>query len=67
MAVTSWIASPVVSTWTVTRRGKRVAELRPLRSVAMPVAELVRRRAHLPLVNPADLRGDLDSVVDGSL
>ena len=52
---------------TVTRRGKRVAELRPLRSAALPIAELMRRRAHLPLVNPAELRRDLDAVIDASL
>lgn len=52
---------------TVTRRGKQVAELRPLRSNAVPIAELVRRRAHLPLVDPAELRRDLDSVIDASL
>ena len=52
---------------TVTRRGKQVAELRPLRSSAVPIAELVRRRAHLPLVDPAVLRCDLDSVIDSSL
>ena len=52
---------------TVTRRGKHVAELRPLRSAALPIAELMRRRAHLPLVNPAELRRDLDAVIDASL
>jgi prevent-host-death family protein len=52
---------------TVTRRGKQVAELRPVRSSAVPVAELVRRRAHLPLVDPAELRRDLDAVIDASL
>lgn len=52
---------------TVTRRGKQVAELRPLRSSAVPIAELMRRRAHLPLVDPDELRRDLDSVIDASL
>jgi len=52
---------------TVTRRGKQVAELRPLRSSAVPTAELMRRRAHLPLVDPDELRRDLDSVIDASL
>jgi prevent-host-death family protein len=52
---------------TVTRRGKQVAELRPVRSSAAPVAELVRRRAHLPRLDPADLRHDLDAVIDASL
>ena len=52
---------------TVTRRGKPVAELRPLRSAAVPVAELVRRRMHLPAVDPVQLRTDLDSAIDASL
>jgi prevent-host-death family protein len=51
----------------VTRRGKQVAELRPVRSNAVPIAELVRRRAHLPRLDPAALRNDLDSVIDSSL
>ena len=52
---------------TVTRRGKQVAELSPLRADAVATAELVRRRAHLPLVDPGELRRDLDSVIDPSL
>ncbi len=52
---------------TVTRHGKQVAELRPVRSSAAPIAELVHRRAHLPVLDPAQLRRDLDSVIDASL
>jgi prevent-host-death family protein len=52
---------------TVTRRGEQVAELRPVRSSGVPIAELVRRRAHLPLLDPAALRRDLDGVIDPSL
>lgn len=52
---------------TVTRRGKQVAELRPVRSSAVTIAELLRRRAHLPRLDPAELRHDLDSVIDASL
>ncbi len=51
----------------VTRRGKQVAELRPLRSAATPVSDLVRSRSHLPHVDPARLRSDLDAVIDASL
>jgi len=51
---------------TVTRRGKPVADLRPVRSSAVSTAELVRRRAHLPSVDPDELRRDLDSVIDAS-
>lgn len=52
---------------TVTRRGEQVAELRPVPSSAVHVAELVRTRAHLPLVDPGELRRDLDTVIDASL
>jgi prevent-host-death family protein len=52
---------------TVTRRGKQVAVLRPVRSSGVPIAELVRRRAHLPLLDSAALRRDLDGVIDPSL
>jgi prevent-host-death family protein len=52
---------------TVTRRGKPVAELRPLSDTAVPMAELVRRRAHLPHMDPSALRRDLDTSIDSSL
>lgn len=52
---------------TVTRRGKQVAELRPVRSNGAPIAELVRRRANLPAVDPDELRRDLDTAIDPSL
>lgn len=52
---------------TVTRRGKQVAELRPLRSAATPITDLIRRRSHLPHVDPATLRDDVDTVIDPSL
>ena len=52
---------------TVTRSGKPVAELRPLGAEGVPMAELVRRRAHLPAVDPAGLRDDLDAVIDPTL
>ena len=52
---------------TVTRRGRQVAELRPLSASAAPVADLVRKRAHLPHVDPAKLRNDVDAVLDAAL
>lgn len=52
---------------TVTRRGKPVAELRPLSALAAPVADLVRKRAHLPHVDPARLLNDVDAVIDAAL
>lgn len=51
---------------TVTRSGRPVAELRPLRS-AVPAEELVRRWALLPAVDLPALRADIDSVLDGTL
>lgn len=51
----------------VTRGGKPVAELRPLGSPGLPVAELIRRRVPLPLVDPESLRRDVDVAIDSSL
>ncbi len=52
---------------TITRNGKPVAELRPLRNPPLPTAELVARRSHLPHVDPEALRSDIDALVDPSL
>lgn len=49
---------------TVTRAGRPVAELRPLRRAPLPAAELVRRWRLLPSVDPHQLRDDVDDVVD---
>jgi prevent-host-death family protein len=51
---------------TVTRSGKPVAELRPLKS-GVPAEVLIQRRQHLPAVDPHALRADIDSLVDGTL
>ena len=51
----------------VTRSGKPVAELRPLGSRGLPAAELIRRRKHLPPVDPESLRRDVDAALDSSL
>ena len=51
----------------VTRSGRPVAELRPIASDGLPVAELIRRRVHLPVVDPEALRRDADAVIDASL
>lgn len=48
---------------TITRSGRPVAELRPLRA-AVPAEILVERWARLPHVDPAALRRDLDGVLD---
>lgn len=49
---------------TVTRAGRPVAELRPLRRAPLPAAELLRRWRRLPIVDPRRLRDDVDAVVD---
>jgi prevent-host-death family protein len=51
----------------VTRAGEPVAELRPLRRRGPDAATLLERWRHLPAVDPAALREDLDRVLDSSL
>ena len=51
----------------VTRDGEPVAELRSLPRRGVSAAQLIRRRAHLPQVDPDVLRSDIDSVLDSSL
>jgi prevent-host-death family protein len=51
----------------VTRSGRPVAELRPLGAAGLPVAELIRRRVHLPVVDPESLRRDVDEAIDSAL
>ncbi|GAB11014.1 hypothetical protein GOARA_064_00160 [Gordonia araii NBRC 100433] len=51
----------------VTRDGDPVAMLNPLPRRAASAAELIRRRRHLPHVDPDALRSDIDSVLDSSL
>lgn len=52
---------------TITRAGKRVAELRPVARPALAAAALVERWKRLPRVDPAALRRDIDELVDSSL
>jgi prevent-host-death family protein len=52
---------------TVTRDGQAIAELRPLQRRPIPAAVLVNRWRGLPYVDPAQLRAEIDDVVDGSL
>ena len=52
---------------TVTRDGKPVAELRPLRARKATVDALLRRWSRLPRIDPARLRRDIDSIVDSRL
>lgn len=51
---------------TITRSGRPVAELRPLRAI-VPAEVLVERRARLPHLDPQALRRDLDEVLDARL
>jgi prevent-host-death family protein len=50
----------------ITRSGRPVAELRPLRR-ALSAEELVDRWRHLPRVDPVRLRADLDELLDWRL
>jgi prevent-host-death family protein len=50
----------------ITRSGRPVAELRPLRR-ALSAEELVDRWRHLPRVDPVKLRADLDELLDWRL
>jgi prevent-host-death family protein len=52
---------------TVTRDGRPVAELRPLRSRGVSAAALLGRWRHVPAVDAAALRQDVDTVIDQSL
>ena len=51
----------------VTRDGRPVAELRPLPRASASPAELIARRRHLPPVDPAALRADLDALIEPGL
>jgi len=51
----------------VTRSGKPVAELRPVRGTMTTASALLARWRRLPPLDVAALRADLDSVVDPAL
>jgi prevent-host-death family protein len=52
---------------TITRDGLAVAELRPLPRRRMTSAELAERYRRLPVVDPDQLRADIDALIDQSL
>jgi prevent-host-death family protein len=52
---------------TVTRDGRPVAELRPLRSRGISAAALLERWRRLPTVDADALRRDVDAVIDQTL
>jgi prevent-host-death family protein len=52
---------------TITKSGKRVAELRPLTRSGLSADALVERWRNLPAVDPAALRHDIDDLLDSRL
>jgi prevent-host-death family protein len=54
---------------TITRSGRPVAELRPLRPLRAPLSadSLLERWRRLPVVDPVALRDDVDELVGGDL
>jgi len=52
---------------TVTRDGRPVAELRPLRSRGISAAALLERWRRLPAIDAGAFRRDIDVVIDQSL
>ena len=52
---------------TITRAGERVAELRPLPRPGLTADALLRRWRHLPPVDDAALRRDIDELLDPRL
>jgi len=51
----------------VTRDGRPVAELRPVRARGVPRDLLIARARTLPPVDPDQLRTDVDEVIDADL
>lgn len=51
----------------ITRGGRPVAELRPIARSGLTAATLLARWRHLPAVDPAVLRGEIDAVIDQRL
>ena len=52
---------------TITKAGRRVAELRPLRQPGLTADALLQRWRRLPSVDPVAMRRDIDGLVDPSL
>ena len=54
---------------TVTRDGRPVAELRPIDRLRPTTAEVLERRRRMNLVrlDPAEVRAELDAIIDPSL
>ena len=54
-------------TMTVTRDGRPIAELHPMRRSPLTATVLLERWRRLPYVDPHRLRADVDGVVDSKL
>lgn len=52
---------------TITKAGRRVAELRALRQPGLAAGALLERWRHLPSVDPVAMRRDVDRLVDPDL
>ena len=52
---------------TVTRDGRPVAELRPVRRVGLSAVVLLERWRNVPIVDAKTLRRDIDRVIDQRL
>jgi antitoxin (DNA-binding transcriptional repressor) of toxin-antitoxin stability system len=52
---------------TISRDGRRVAELRPIPAIPMTSAELLRRWSHPARIDYGRLLADLDSVADPTI
>jgi prevent-host-death family protein len=52
---------------TITKAGRRVAELRPLRQAGLAAPALLARWRHLPAVDPIAMRREIDRLADPSL
>lgn len=51
--------------FTITRNGKPVAELKPLtQRTFVPIAELAHTSAHLPRIDYTEWRAEMDSLID---
>jgi prevent-host-death family protein len=51
----------------ITRSGRAVAELRPAAPPPVPLEVLIARWRRLPVVDPQQLRDDIDAVMDSGL
>lgn len=52
---------------TITRSGRAVASLNPLRQAPLPAGVLLERWHRLPFIDPDAIRRDIDDALDGRL